>query len=327
MKKIFLLFIILSGVLFYSDPADAYYSSWGWGFCLEHEQPGGAWWCDEPWLFFGSAGTDGVGPTCSSGSVAGQVYGIEGGGLVGFYCTVVDPAPFYIEVGSGSCFEYDHCDGNGGSGCYFCDEGSWNMSGYAGSGPSCTTGLVADLEYSPVTSKLIGFKCALTPPTLNFSSSKLTIGLGESFTLSYDVTGATLCEASVTPGGGDWSGLKAEYPDGSYEYSDIKPDTTGIKNYKLSCSNSAGTITEIVSVDVTNEIYDCLPKEAVCNIASCGQVLPGICMSNLAVIDPTKISCGGCADVSCDSCPSIPSVPPVPSASTSYNGSWKEIIP
>ena len=159
-----LLFLVAFGLLLHFNSVSAYYT-WGYGFCNEHQQADGSWYCDGPWVFLGTngiAGTDGVNPICTIGDVAGKVDGIKSKQLVGFYCTEVGLDPSSTIVGAGSCNEYDHSDGTGGTSAYYCDDGSRNFTGVAstdGFKTVCADSYVADPIYSTITSKLIRFNC------------------------------------------------------------------------------------------------------------------------------------------------------------------------
>lgn len=99
-------------------------------------------------------------------------------------------------------------------------------------------------------------------PVISSFTATTPITLGQSTTLTYTVSGnATACTASTTStGAGTWTGTKG-YIDGTYVYSDpptITPTTTGTKTYKISCSNTGGTVEKTVDVVVNNTTTTCL---------------------------------------------------------------------
>ncbi len=76
-------------------------------------------------------------------------------------------------------------------------------------------------------------------PTLNFSASSLSVELNSSVTLSWSADHANLCLAS-----GDWNGSK------DFSGSESTGSLDRNKTYILTCSNSAGSISRILTISV-----------------------------------------------------------------------------
>jgi hypothetical protein len=83
-----------------------------------------------------------------------------------------------------------------------------------------------------------------TPPTVTISAAPSTITIGQSSTLTWSTTNATLCTASD-----DWSGSKSTSGSES-----VTPVSTGIKTYTLSCSGTEGSASNTATVIVNNPV-------------------------------------------------------------------------
>ena len=86
-----------------------------------------------------------------------------------------------------------------------------------------------------VTVKVLG-----AVPTLIFTALPAKVGFGSPSLLSWRATGATSCTAS-----GDWQGPKL-----TTDTLTVTPTTGGLRTYNLSCSNSEGSVSKSVTVEV-----------------------------------------------------------------------------
>jgi hypothetical protein len=100
-------------------------------------------------------------------------------------------------------------------------------------------------------------------PSLSISANPPSITLNNSTTISYTVgNNATSCTASVTSGGGNWTGARPAF-NGTHTYPGVTPTTAGTKTYTISCSNTGGTTTRSVSVTVSSPPPNQIPTATI----------------------------------------------------------------
>ncbi|OGI33142.1 MAG: hypothetical protein A2271_02150 [Candidatus Moranbacteria bacterium RIFOXYA12_FULL_35_19] len=166
----------------------------------------------------------------------------------------------------------------------------------------------------------------VSPPTLTFNVSPLSVTLGQSFDISYTVgNDAISCTASVTLGGGtgtEWTGWMPA-SNGTHSGYSATPITTGDKSYTISCSNLGGT-TELTyerGVDPASvPTYECIAVP--CDPNNCDDDKEAQCYENGAITsneylcNPTNPTNGCDKDDRICTCSSTPPA-----------GNWKEVTP